>query len=117
MTAETGWTVKVRAALAGAGALREVRMFGGIGLMLNGNWVAAVSKRGLLLRVGPERQAQALARPGTGPMVMGGRSMHGYVYIDPPALDARAIEAGLALTIPFVQSLPAKTANARGGRK
>lgn len=117
MTTETDWTLKVRAALAGAGALREVRMFGGIGFMLNGNMVTAVSKRGLLLRVGPERQEQALARPGTRPMVMRGRTMNGYVYIDPPALDARAIRAGLALAIPYVQSLPPKAAKAKGAKK
>jgi hypothetical protein len=32
--------------------------------MLDGNMVAAVSKRGLLLRVGKDRYAQALARRG-----------------------------------------------------
>jgi hypothetical protein len=36
----------VRTALAGASAIREVKMFGGIGFMLNGNLVASVSKRG-----------------------------------------------------------------------
>jgi hypothetical protein len=36
----------VRAALTNAGDIREVRMFGGIGFMLNGNMVAA-SRRGL----------------------------------------------------------------------
>ena len=32
--------------------MSEVKMFGGTGFLLNGNLVAAVSKRGLLLRVG-----------------------------------------------------------------
>jgi len=42
----------VRAALSGAGTIREVKMFGGIGFMLNGNLLAGASSRGLLLRVG-----------------------------------------------------------------
>ena len=117
MGAEMDWAAAVRAALAGAGDLREVRMFGGIGFMLDGNLVAAVSKRGLLLRVGPERQAQALARPGTRPMTMRGRTMDGYVYVDPPALNARAIKAGLGLAIPYVQALPPKPAKAKKDRK
>jgi TfoX/Sxy family transcriptional regulator of competence genes len=54
----------VRAALAWAGVSSEVKMFGGVGFMLDGNMVAAVSKRGLLLRVGKDRYAQALARRG-----------------------------------------------------
>ena len=39
-------------------------MFGGTGFMLNGNLVAAVSKRGLLLRVGKDRYRDLL--PGQG---------------------------------------------------
>jgi len=44
-------------------------MFGGIGFMLNGNLVAAASKRGLLVRVG--RSAKVLRLPsGSASMVM-----------------------------------------------
>jgi len=42
-------------------------MFGGIGFMLNGNLVAGASPRGLLVRVGKDRQAEALAWPATPP--------------------------------------------------
>ena len=77
----------VRAALAGTGDIREVRMFGGIGFMLNGNMVAAASRRGLLLRVGKDRQAEALVHPGARAMVMRGRMMEGYIYVDPPGLN------------------------------
>ena len=60
----------VRDALKGVGTIREVRMFGGIGFMLNGNLVAAASRRGLLGRVGKDRHAEALALPGARLMVM-----------------------------------------------
>ena len=43
------------AVLAGTGSVREVRMFGGLCFMLNGNMVAGASKRGLLVRVGKHR--------------------------------------------------------------
>jgi TfoX/Sxy family transcriptional regulator of competence genes len=98
----------VRAALIGTGEIREVRMFGGIGFMLNGNLVAAASRRGLLLRVGKDRQAQALAQPGARPMVMRGRAMEGYIYVDPPALNQQAIENWLRLAVAYVQTLPRK---------
>ena len=42
---------RMRVALAGTGTVREVRMFGGLCFMLNGNMVAGTSKRGLLVRV------------------------------------------------------------------
>jgi len=99
----------VRAALAGTGTIREVRMFGGIGFMLNGNLVAAASRRGLLLRVGKDRQNEALVQVGARPMVMHGRTMEGYVYVDPPALNKQAVENWLRLAVAFVQTLPRKT--------
>ena len=103
----------VRAALSGVGSIREVKMFGGIGFMLNGNMVVAASKRGLLARVGKERRNEALAWAGARPMVMGGRTMDGYVYIDRPALTAGAIGAAIELAVSFVQTLPHKTAGAK----
>ena len=98
----------VRAALSGGGTIREVKMFGGIGFMLNGNLIAGASKRGLLLRVGKERQHEALAQPGARPMEMKGRTMEGYIYVDPPALDDRAVQACIRLALPYVLSLPPK---------
>ena len=53
---------RVRAVLARKGELQEVRMFGGLCFMLNGNMVAGTSKRGLLVRVGKEQQAAACGR-------------------------------------------------------
>lgn len=103
----------VRTALAGAKTLREVNMFGGIGFMLNGNLVAAASKRGLLVRVGSERQGDALARAGARPMVMRGRTMDGYIYVDPPALTGRGVRAWLRLAVDFVQTLPPKEPGAK----
>ena len=99
----------VRAALVEAGDIREVRMFGGIGFMLNGNLVAAASRRGLLLRVGKDHQAEALAKSGVRPMVMRGRAMEGYVYVDPSALEKQAVQNGLRLAVAYVQTLPLKT--------
>ena len=82
MTAEESLSAAVRGHLSRAGVMSEVKMFGGTGFMLNRNLVAAVSKRGMLLRVGKDRYREALAWPGARPMEMRGRTMEGYVYID-----------------------------------
>ena len=116
MTPDQDLAASVRAALASAGPVREVKMFGGIGFMLNGNLLVAASKRGLLVRVGKDRQGDALARPGARPMVMRGRTMDGYIYVDPPALDGRALQKWLQLALGFVQTLPPK-ASARKPRR
>ncbi|TGQ31263.1 TfoX/Sxy family protein [Mesorhizobium sp. M00.F.Ca.ET.216.01.1.1] len=112
----------VRAALAGAGDIREVKMFGGTGFMLNGNMVAGASRRGLLVRVGKDRQHGALAWPGAHPMEMRGRMMDGYIYVDPPALTDEAVGRWLQTAIAFVQTLPPKLpgekpAQTKGKRK
>jgi TfoX/Sxy family transcriptional regulator of competence genes len=83
MAVDQELAARVRAALSGVGDIREVRMFGGIGFMLNGNMVAAATGS-LLLRVGKDRHAAALAQFGARPMEMRGRTMEGYIYVDTP---------------------------------
>jgi len=125
MTAEDDLVAGVRAALAGAGSISEVKMFGGIGFMLDGNMVAAVSGRGLLLRVGRDACAEALARPGAHPVEMRGRTIAGYVRVDPAALGKSALRGWLREAAAFVRTLPPKPAKPartarpkrKGGRK
>jgi TfoX/Sxy family transcriptional regulator of competence genes len=117
MTDDQELAASVRAALAGAGEIREVRMFGGIGFMLSGNLVATASRRGLLFRVGKDRQAEALRQSGARPMEMRGRTMEGYVYVDPPALNKQAVQNWLRLAVAYVQTLPPKADRKPNQRK
>ena len=107
---------RVRGALAGTGAIREVRMFGGLCFMLNGNMVAGTSKRGLMVRVGKDQQPSALARPGAKRLEMTGRPMEGYIFVDPPPLDDRSLQNWLALAVAFVKTLPPKAPKSRRRR-
>ena len=111
---------RLRAALAGAGAIAEVKMFGGICFTLNGNMVVGASPRGLLVRVGKEGYAQALTRPAARPMDMRGRPVEGYVFVDPAGLGDDSLRDWLQLAMAFVRTLPPKSAEAkarRGSRK
>jgi TfoX/Sxy family transcriptional regulator of competence genes len=98
----------VRAGLSAAGDIREIKMFGGIGFMLNGNMVAAASKRGLLVRVGKDRQAHSLAQAGARAMEMRGRVMEGYIYVEPSELTDDTMRDWLQAALAFVQTLPPK---------
>jgi hypothetical protein len=91
-------------------------MFGGTGFMLNGNLLVGASKRGLLLRVGKERQSQALAKPGTRQMEMRGRPMDGYIYVNPP-IAPNAVRGWVDMAIAFVRTLPPKTKAKRRSTK
>jgi TfoX/Sxy family transcriptional regulator of competence genes len=100
--------IGIRAHLASAGAIREVKMFGGVGFMLNNNLVAAASKRGLLLRVGKEGHSEALKKPGVRPVEMRGRVMEGYVFVDPETLTSKTLRTWLDKAAAFVLTLPPK---------
>ena len=108
MTVQEKLVGDVRAYLASLGQITEVKMFGGDSFLMNGNMVAAVSKRGLLLRVGKDRHRYALARPGARPMEMRGRLMEGYVYVDPLALNNDALKTWLDDAFGFVATLTPK---------
>ena len=95
---------RMRVALAGAGEVREVKMFGGLCFMLNGNMVAGTSKRGLLVRVGKDQYADALARGGAKRMEMTGRPKEGYIFVD--HLPPKSRGYGIGLRSPLPSSRP-----------
>jgi len=117
MSADDDLAGRVRTALAGAGTIREVKLFGGTGFMLNGNFLAGASKRGLLVRVGKEAHQSALRRKGARPMEMRGQVMEGYVYVDPPALNEDTLRTWLQTAMAFVRTLPTKAAKAKAKPK
>ncbi len=60
---------RIRAIIGHRPGVTEKKMFGGAGFMLHGNMVVGAMKSGaLLMRVGPERHADAVNRPGATPM-------------------------------------------------
>ena len=113
MSADLGLVPRMRSLLADAGNISEIKMFGGIAFMLNGNMLASSSKRGLMLRVGKDQAANALTRPGTRQIEMRGRPMEGYIRVDPAGLDDNSLREWLELATAFVKTLPAKSAKAK----
>lgn len=101
---------RMEAALIARGASPVCRkMFGGIALMVNGNMSYGASGEEMHVRVGPERYAEALARPGARAMDFTGRPMKGWVTVDGPSdLDDEALAGWADLTLAFNRTLPAK---------
>ena len=103
-------------------ALTEKRMFGGICFLLNGNMLCGAGKNGYMMRTDPASAADAAALPGGRPVVMQGRTMRGFFWVDPAGADARAVDRWLALSLAYVSALPkkaakpAKAARARAAR-
>ena len=61
----------------------EKKMFGGIAFLLNGKMFVGVTKNDLLVRVGPDRNDEALKRPHARPMDFTGKPMKGFIYVAP----------------------------------
>ena len=102
---------RVRKALAGRPGVTEKRMFGGLPYMLGGNMCCGVHEDELIVRVGPEHHADALAQPGARPMDITGRPMKGWVFVGSAGWRTekglrRWVDQGAA----FALSLPAKNA-------
>jgi TfoX/Sxy family transcriptional regulator of competence genes len=108
---------RVRTAFAGK-TFSEQSMFGGIAFMLDGNMAVSVSKRGLLARVGKDGYAAALKRKGARPMIMGGRTMSGYVFVDEDGTKTdRDLKGWLDSALKHSSTLPAKKPAAGGKSK
>ena len=99
---------RVRGALAGRQSIGEVRMFGGMCFMLNGNMLCGVDRARLMFRVGKDQYADAVARPGARPMNITGKPIAGFVFVDPAQCDTRALKSWIALAESYVAALPPK---------
>ncbi len=100
---------RVRRVLSGQRNVVEKKMVGGLSFMVNGSMCCGVTGTALMVRVGPEGLAGALARPHVRPMVFTGRPLAGFVCVDPGGYrtDA-ALAAWIQRGIDFVSTLPMK---------
>jgi hypothetical protein len=70
-------------------------MFGGLTWLLNGNMLLAARRHGILVRLGKDNDARALALPNIAPMIMRDRPMLGWVRTGPDAYGNDALRARL----------------------
>lgn len=103
-----GW---VRALLKGERAVEEKRMFGGLGMLLNGNMAVAVrGKGGLLVRIDPDDADEALREPGAKLMKMRGKAMRGWITVDPAVCTRRGdVQRWVKRGVAYAKSLPKKS--------
>jgi hypothetical protein len=92
MTAEL--QERIRKSLEGDPNISEVRMFGGVCFMLNGNMLVCSMRDGsMLARLGGDQMPAALKKDGVAQMVMSGRQMKDFVVIHGDELSDAATEA------------------------
>jgi len=87
----------------------EKKMFGGLAFMLDGRMCCGIIGRDLMVRVGPERYEEALAKPHTRPMDFTGRPLTGFVYVAPAGYASDvALRRWIKWGADFVSALPVK---------
>jgi TfoX/Sxy family transcriptional regulator of competence genes len=101
---------RLRELLAGEKGISEKKMFGGLAFLVQGNMcVSASGQGGLLARIDPAETEAALARPHVSLMVMGGRSMDGWVRVAPEGVRTkRQLSSWVTRSLAFARGLPAK---------
>ena len=109
MAYDEGVAQRVREALAEQAGVAEKKMFGGIAFLLRGNMCCGVVGGDLMVRVGPDAYADALAEPHAREMDFTGRPMRGIVYVSPTGFESdQRLARWLARGTGFAGSLPAK---------
>ena len=98
---------RVSRAIGGWDTTRK-KMFGGTGYLLNGNMMCGILEDSLILRLGAEGAAAALAKPHTKPFAAAGSPMKGWVMVEKAGLDANALAEWLLEARSFTEKLPPK---------
>jgi TfoX/Sxy family transcriptional regulator of competence genes len=101
---------RVREILMDDPNISEKRMFGGMCFMLNGNMLCGPVKSGdLMLRVGKENEAEALATEGCREMDFTGKPMKGFVFVDADSIDSRQkLTKWIGMAVRYVGTLPTR---------
>ena len=101
---------RIRELVAGESGLTEKKMFGGLAFLIGGNMaVAASGQGGALVRVDPEQSDMLVAKTNARLMEMRGRSMQGWLRVDPEDLRTkRQLAKWVELGTAYARSLPAK---------
>jgi TfoX/Sxy family transcriptional regulator of competence genes len=100
---------KIRAMLADRKNVSEKKMFGGTAFMLGGKMCIGTLKGDIVVRVGPERNDEALAMPGARPMDFTGKPMKGFVFVRMDALSDPALAKWLEMSTEYVSTLKKKS--------
>ena len=109
MAYDEALAARVRDALAGRPGVTEMKMFGGICFMLNGNMCCGVVKEELMVRVGPDAHEEALMLPHARPMDFTGRHMVGFMFVGPQGVqEGHTLRQWVERGVSFAGSLPAK---------
>jgi len=96
---------RVREALARKKGVEEKRMMGGLGFMIGGHMALGIVGDQLMVRVGPDAYQRALRRVHAREMDFTGRSIKGFVFVEPAGTRTkRSLASWVAPAVAFAKS-------------
>ena len=99
---------RVRTLLANRTDVTERKMFGGLTFMIGGNMCCGVHRDELIVRLDPDRDDEALAKPHARPMDLTGRPMRGFITVQPDGLRGDLLNRWVQEAVARAESLPTK---------
>jgi hypothetical protein len=98
---------RIRRRLARRKNVKEKKMFGGVGFLLNGNMLVGVWKDSLIARLGPDGGEEALKEPHVREFDVTGRALKGWVLVEPDGVEEDdSLNAWIQRAGKFVGTLP-----------
>jgi TfoX/Sxy family transcriptional regulator of competence genes len=108
---------RVRHAIGPDVRVTEIKMFGGLCFMVRGHMTCGIMGDHLMLRLGADGAASALARPHTRPMDFTGKPMVGMIYVDPSGCStARSVRTWIDRALEHNAGKPEKAKPSRRRR-
>lgn len=90
-------------------AQSEKRMFGGYGFFVNGNMAVGVIENDIILKLGEEDAAAAVASHENAQIaVLGGNTIRSWVLVDQTDLDDEALAGWVNQALDYIATLPEK---------
>jgi hypothetical protein len=109
MAYHEGLAERIREMTADRPSMSERKMFGGLCFLLDGNMCFGIVGSELMVRVGPDAYADALALDHAREMDFTGRSMKGFVYVGAAGIsEDEDLDAWLDRGLAHAASLPPK---------
>jgi TfoX/Sxy family transcriptional regulator of competence genes len=99
---------RVRALLSDRDDVDERPMFGGLTFMVGGHMCCGVHGDELIVRLHPDDEDAALARPHARPMDFTARPMRGFVTVAPDGLNGQALRRWVVSAVAYTQAQPPK---------
>ena len=109
MAYDEGLATRLQELFADDERISQRQMFGGLALMFQGHMFVGIIGDELMVRVGKDNHAAALAEPHVREMDFTGRSLGGYVYVAAEGItEDEDLQRWCDRALTFVRTLPAK---------